>query len=388
MSQARAVGRVLVASVMEHDWSEPLPLIDVELRHSNLSTLPAASAFHGVVGCVYHTVHGNPLVPAPIASALEATHHRSVLTHLQALADLRLIAPALDAVGAPWLVVKGPVLAEHFYARPDLRTYTDLDVVVPGAALGRVLEALEEVGARVLDNNWELMRRLMSGEVHLELSHGTTLDLHWHLVNHAAAREAFRLDMPLLYGRAQHVVLADRDVPTLDPSDTLVYLALHACLSGADRLVWVKDIERVIPREPSKWSEVVERSRRAGATLVVASMLEAARDVLGAPVPRDVVDELAPSRSWLRLGAGVRRAFPIERSEGRRSPTRLIARATRRNAQESTAELARRARAALRRPAHRWPAGSNPDPTNPESTLYAAGDRADFLEAVAQRAHS
>jgi hypothetical protein len=55
--------------------------------------------------------------------------------------------------GVPWLVVKGPALAE-LHGAPDLRAYSDLDVLVPSAAFGDALAALESAGAAVLARNW------------------------------------------------------------------------------------------------------------------------------------------------------------------------------------------------------------------------------------------
>src|SRR5262249_20701768 len=159
------------------------------------------------------------------------------------LADLALIGGAFDELGVSWLVAKGPVLAEGVYDRPDLRTYTDLDLFVAPTWVGRALEALEGLGRPVLGPTLEHLRRLSVSEVHVVAPHGTVVELHFHLLNDAPQRERFTVPMAELYNRPRRVLLGDQSVPTLDPVDTLVYLCLHACLSGADRLVWMKDVE-------------------------------------------------------------------------------------------------------------------------------------------------
>jgi hypothetical protein len=377
---SRAVGRVLVRSVAEHDWAAPPPGIDELVRGVDLSALPAASAFHGVAGCVYHSLRGNRLVDAETASVLEATHHRARLTHLQTVADLRTIVPVLDGLGAPWIVVKGPVLAS-LYTRADLRGYTDLDIVVAPEWLGRALDALEAAGARVVDANWELMRRTMSGQVHMVMGR-TGIDLHWHLLNDARLRDAFSVPVRALYQRARRVDVDGLAVPTLDPVDTVLHLALHATISGGNRLVWLKDVEQTAPAALAQWDELLWRGRESGAALAVATMFDATREVLGAPIPVDAIRTLAGGRAWTELAAVARRVAPIQAAQGRRSPVRLVTRATRRGVAGSALQLFRRAGAAVGRPTAPWPHVVIQDPDNPVSTAHAAGNREEFLEAV------
>ena len=370
-------------SVADHDWTAPPDGIDDLVRNADLVVLPAAAAYHGVAGCLFHSLRDNPLVDADVAEALRATYHRATMTHLETLAELRPIAPALDSLGTPWLVVKGPVLAEIAYPRPDLRGYTDLDIVVPGRKLGQVLDALEQMGALVVDANWDLLGRTMSGEVHLTLGRGTCLDLHWHLLNIGELRQDFPLVMAELYERARRVQLPGCRVPTLDRVDTVVHLGLHGCLSGANRLVWLKDMEQSIAGDDFPWDELVARSRSCGAGLAVASMLLAARSVIGTRVPDDVTRDLAGSRAWPRLVSTTAHLCRIERTTGRRSPLRLIARSTRADMRTSTDALVRRGLAGLRDPLSRWPDVGTANRSDPGSVFHPAGCRTDFLAAVA-----
>jgi hypothetical protein len=382
MAFSRAVGRVLRRAVADHDWQVAPPGIGHVLEASEQKELPEAAAFHGVPGCVYHSLRGNQLLDADVSGALRATYHRAVLTHRQVLADLRDIAPALDSVGAPWLVVKGPVLSETIYPRPDLRGYTDLDLVVPATHLGRFLNAVEEGGGRVADYDWTLVHQLMLGELQLVLRGGTLVDLHWHLLNQASLRQVFAIPMERLFERARTVSLPGGPVATLDPVDTLVYLGLHGCLSGGNRLVWLKDVEQAIASDNPPWDEVIRRSRDFGASLTLASMLIMARAVLGTPVPNEVLGDLARSTTWPLLIAATRQLSPIERATDSRSVLRLISQGTRRDVRSSTMELSRRVALALpdavRRSTNRLPV--------PQPPSGGVGKRTVFLDAVARAA--
>ena len=153
--------------------------------------------------------------------------------------DLRAVAQALE--GLPWAVLKGPAVAATLHGGAP-REFHDLDVLVAPAAFGDALRALEARGARAMDPDWAGIRAAGAGEIAVDLPGGTFLDLHWHLVNRPGRRSRFHLDVPELLSRARPARLLGTDAPVLDPVDQLHHLALHACLSGAWRLLWLYDL--------------------------------------------------------------------------------------------------------------------------------------------------
>jgi hypothetical protein len=365
-----ATGRVLLRCI-----GGPGPELDAVCGRNDLAALPGVAAFHGVTGWVHHCLTACGSADPATVAEVRHNYHQARLVHLRALADLAVIGRAFDQLGASWLVAKGPVLAEALYDRPDLRTYTDLDLFVAPAWFGRSLDALEELGARVLDRNWDQLRQIMVSEVHVAAPHGTVVEVHFHLLNDAPQRERFTVPMGELYERPHRVAVGDGTVPTLDPVDTLVYLCLHACLAGADRLVWLKDVEVAAAAAATRWDEVVQRSRQFGAGLAVAFMLASARETLGIDAPAEVVRTLGGSASWAALARLARRLWPPERASGGRSPCRTLARATGADERTTAREAARRTRAALR--------GPGTDFGYWDRMHQEVGSREDFVAAVA-----
>jgi hypothetical protein len=364
------IGRVLLRSI-----GGPPPGLDDLVGRADLSALPAAAAFHGVTGWVHHSLATCPSADPGLVAEVRHNYHQARLVHLRALADLALIGRAFDDLGASWLVAKGPVLAEVIYDRPDLRTYTDLDLFVAPGWFGPALEALEGLGARLLDRNWDQLRRTMVSEVHVAAPHGTMVEVHFHLLNDAPQRHRFTVPMAELYANPRRARVGDRLVPTLDAVDTLVYLCLHACLSGADRLVWLKDVEQAATAVAVQWDDVVQRSHQYGAGMAVAFMLASGREAIGVDVPAHVVRTLSGSASWAALARGARRWWPPERASGRRSPSRTLARSTGPDARTTAREAARRTYAALR--------GPTGDPTYWDRMRQEIGSREGFVAAVA-----
>jgi hypothetical protein len=123
--------------------------------------------------------------------------------------------------------------------------------------------------------------------------------------------------------RTRAVRISGVDVHTLDAADGLVHLGLHAALSGGDRLIWLKDIERAIAVETPDWDDVIERALRWGAGAAVAVLLRRAATVLGAEVPVWVLRDLDPSPTRRRLGEAFDRRWPVGAATGETTPSVL-----------------------------------------------------------------
>ena len=219
--------------------------------------------------------------------------------------DLKLVAEALT--GFPWAVLKGPAVAATVHAGAP-REFHDLDVLVSPAAFGDALRALESIGARAMDPDWAGIRAARAGEIAVALPHGTFLDLHWHLVNRPSRRRRFAVDVDAMLERTREVTLLGTRAPVLDATDQLHHLALHACLSGAWRLLWSYDLR--LASSGADWERLRETTAAAGTGLAVALALGRARQLLDAPVPRRTLRALSGSSPWLALGAATTTVRP------------------------------------------------------------------------------
>ncbi|MDQ3932262.1 MAG: nucleotidyltransferase family protein [Actinomycetota bacterium] len=350
--------------------------------------LVAAGERHGIIGYLHDAARQAPHVHPDVAALLARAHERAVHTHLRALADLALLDQVFERAGVPWAVVKGPVLAETVYPRFDLRAYRDLDVLVAPEAFPDALRALESAGAQLLDQNWTLLRAGMKGQLHLTLPHGSFCDLHWHLLHDREVRDVFRLPSSALLRRTQRVVLGGVSVPCLDPVDAFVHLALHACLSGADRLVWLKDLDLMLRRSPPEWDGIIARARTAGAGLAVAGVLGLVDRVFGTTSPRGVVEALDPARAWRGMVIFAALVAPPQTATGDGSMLRIVTRSTRPTLVGSLREMASRSAAWGRHPRSSSLEArlALRDPSRTDSALYPCGkpaERQAYLDAVA-----
>lgn len=321
---------------------EPVPE-GADWAEVDAAELQLAAIVHGVAPALYLHLRDDSGVPEAVLRRLQVSYRDQLARHLRSLSDLRTAARALDDAGITWAAVKGPVLAEHVWPRPDMRAYTDVDLVVDRRRFADTLAALQSAGARLVDRNWPLIRDQRRAEVTLALPYGTSLDLHWHLVNDPATRRAFSFQMDELFERRQVVELGGVHVPTLDPADTLLHLAYHMAHSGGHRLVWLMDFQLAAQRPGVEWDAVLARSSRYGCRLALDLTMRRVERALGRSRPSNV--RTGPFMwSWVAAAADRWRPVPQLPSSGQTSG-RIVFQSTR---DSSARSLAAAARAVLR----------------------------------------
>lgn len=217
---------------------------------------------------------------------------------------LELLAEHLGRAAVPFLVIKGSILAHHVYRQPNLRRFADVDVVVRQEHVARAEDVLRAIGYReggaeeilaarpkgetersaalALSRRFEA--RVVQAYTWYAPSDGRLLciDLHWHV-----ARGALQISSAQLWERAAPTTVAHTHLTTLDPSATLIHLAMHAttCLLGNFRLLHLCDVAwaatRFADQETAVWQ--LARAWRVEAPLTFAFQL--VEQTLGIPVP-------------------------------------------------------------------------------------------------------
>jgi hypothetical protein len=315
-------------------------------------------------------LRGLPALDPGLAADLEAWYHRSLAGHMRAVADAAAAAACLGSAAIANAVAKGPVLAEVVYPQPDLRAYTDVDLFVDRSAFAAAVDALEQGGCELLDRNWAMLRREVRGQLHMRGPYGTPIDLHWSLFNLAEVRGDLDVPVGELLDRRRRVRVADAELDTFDRPDTLITLALHAALGGGARISWLNDLS-FAAGQIEDWAPVLERARRRGLGPSIWSVLRRSVRLVGAPVPREVLDALSAPTPWrLTLDAAERLAPPVA-CAGRTSVSTLVTNATRAGSGRSAAALV--SKAVRRRSEQDAPARESGD----------AADRAAYFEQVA-----
>lgn len=215
----------------------------------------------------------------------------------------------LAEAGIATRFLKGPAIGHRFYAHPGLRTFADVDVLVPGAELDRAVAVLLDHGHR--RDIPELTPRFdatYGKSVTLTSDRGIEVDLHRIL-----ASGPYGLVRPpdALWARSAAVVrLADTDLPVLDAAAALVHAGVHAVTGVATRLGSLRDVAelaRVAESDPTLMADARALAADLGVTACVAEgAMRAARRL---DIANHALDEMATwpttarDRRWLGLYA-------------------------------------------------------------------------------------
>lgn len=192
-------------------------------------------------------------LPAPVRTTLEASlrvldRHRHEVRH-----ELLAVREALQALGQPVLLLKGAayLLAELPPARG--RIFSDIDLLVPEAALGAVESALMAHGW-ISEERQAYNQRYYRQWMHeipplRHVQRGSVLDVH-----HAVAPRSSRFHTPGAELIARSRPLGASGFHLLQPVDLVLHCALHLCLDGEMDHAWrdlldLHDLLDLLPAE-------------------------------------------------------------------------------------------------------------------------------------------
>ena len=213
--------------------------------------------------------------------------------------QIREIAAVLKVAGVPAAVLKGADFADHLYPDPSLRPFTDLDLLVPGAAMVDAEKAISQLG--YVSREPSMKYAAGYGERRWVRSdrHEGAVEIHWNLVNSPTIRRGVALSWEDL---AFEPDAPDGMSTPITPARLLI-AAVHAAAShGFDRLQPLYDVclaaRRCEAAADVRW--LSETAQRTGAGLALAASLALCRRLFDEPACSRLQREMSlPSRgAW------------------------------------------------------------------------------------------
>jgi hypothetical protein len=234
---------------------------------------------------------------------LAATLHQRMVVE----PALQRTLAALQGAGLDPVLLKGAALAWTVYPEPSLRTFADLDLLLP-------VDQVARAAAILIGHGFWSKGGGSPGHHHLpplftERGHAA-VELHHRLL---PAPNPYRIDSRQLLARARRREVAGCQALVLGPEDALHHACLH--LAWADHygrypLRGLVDLLAITTcSDPGlDWDLFVPTVRRARTAGAVYWPLRLSRQWLGAPIPGSVLSSLAPPRPLRALLAAIAEA--------------------------------------------------------------------------------
>jgi hypothetical protein len=272
------------------------------------------SAYHHVAPLLYHHLQSLAPddVPVGILDDLRTRYRGIAARNLKLTLELVSLLKALEQAGATGVVWKGPALAFTVYPSPELRTFSDLDIILRRADRHRARAVLNQRGYQGAPgfrrDEDELFREdaqdatMWNPETHI------SVDLHWGSVARYRAPVA---DFETLWAQKEHCRFHGTDVHVLEPGVHILALCAHGAKHGPfpwPAAKWVTDIEAYLRTYPPEWwDSVMERAQKEGCLRMLLLGLALAGDILDAPLPGGVSAALGRQPQVQDLVPAIRR---------------------------------------------------------------------------------
>jgi hypothetical protein len=240
-------------------------------------------------------------LPPAAADGLRRAFYGNSVRNLHLARELVRLTALLERGGVAPLALKGPALAMAAYGSIVLRQFTDLDLLVCKREAARAVEILGSDGYAPRAG-YELADLERPGAYEIAMARAgalTDIDLHWRLI---PPYFPLALDSEDLWRRAVRIEIEDAAVPSLSPTDHLLYLCAHGAKHGWQALGGICDLAELIrvssrrspstslPAPPIDWDELSARAERTGAHRALGLGMILAHELLDAPVPAGVLE--------------------------------------------------------------------------------------------------
>ena len=238
-----------------------------------------AVAAHGLTGLLASAWRqGWVDVDAATAAALQELHEQQIMQSVRLEAELLRMSPLIEEHGA--VVLKGAVLAHGAYPSPNLRPFTDVDLLVPTRSLPAAMNGLRRLGYRPVrpDPTPAFSTRIAKATVLVHPT-GLIVDVHRTLLPGPVGE---RIDVDEITGAAIRVRAGALNLAAPDWDAHLIEVAIHAVAGdGLRRGLSIRDVAQVALHPAIDTARVRDLCNRWDVTGIVGAALRATRDGLG-----------------------------------------------------------------------------------------------------------
>ena len=222
---------------------------------------------------------GDIVVSDAVAQATSQLHRHRTMQALQLEQTLVRVCELFDRAGIESRVLKGPALGRTVYASADMRSFVDVDVLVPTHDFDRATSVLAAAGyARVFPELRPGFDRRFGKSATFVDARRCQVDLHRTLV---IGPFGLMIDTEDLFRTHQVITVGGRELRALDVEEQFLNICYHAALGDVPpRLSVLRDVAEIVLCAPLDAGRVLALAGRWGGEIVVARALRLTWTVL------------------------------------------------------------------------------------------------------------
>lgn len=236
-------------------------------------------------------------IPRDVLIELQKLFLKGVARNMNLFHCVAEILTAMRRDRIPVIALKGVHLAQAVYPSIGLRQMADVDLLVHKSDLEKAADSLKKAGySPARDFNIEVETALTLHLPPFKKPGAPLIEIHWTIEKPIYP---FRIDIDGLWKRARPATIAGVEIMALSPEDLLLHTCLHASYHHRFDGLSLKafcDIREIARRHGDEfdWERFTLLANRWRAVKSIHLSLYLAREIVGAPVPRDLLDAMEP----------------------------------------------------------------------------------------------
>ncbi len=289
--------RAVLVALASGDVSRPVAWEGVDA-----DDLLAALYREGLIGLAHRYTLESPhgaAVPPRVAERVREAHLVTSVRLAVSYQMMGRVLRRLTRVAPPFLIAKGPAVAQTLYPNPWLRTFSDVDLIAHQRDWRALDDVLLRMGFTPARDALVPMPPLSGADCLYERTYhhpsGFMLDVHYDdLLNCGLAAR----DADGFWRRARTIEVEGVPVRTLAPADQFVHLCAHAHYHGYTRLVWLSDLAFLVRDHGDEvdWTQVVDTVRLEETQVPVYYTARLLAAMLCVAVSPEVLAQVRPDR--------------------------------------------------------------------------------------------
>lgn len=262
----------------------------------NWPALIQLSRKHGVFPLLYQNLKLTSVkqLDSQVLEKLQKYAQATAIQNTIFTRDLLKILALFKSNDIQALPFKGPSLAVAAYQNLSLRSFCDLDILIPKKDCLKAIDVLIKQGHYQPNRSWHFLNKkwektYLKSYREFSLTNGiVSIDLHQDLTVEGYLSSEFSFEY--LWNNHETIDIATHSIPNFGQIDSLLYLCVHASKECWRKLKWICDIAEFVHMHPNlDWHCVFEQAQTLHCERRVLTGLLLAHHLLDLSLPEIVL---------------------------------------------------------------------------------------------------